>query len=316
MEIFFVPEIGPAPKWCSFLENITEELEETKNYSVYEDFKFLTYKDLEAIDGVNLIGTKLLKQYMHGYFMEWRLYKKLKSLSEPFAYDKYLEEKKKHRFDTLTKERIQFRGGRKYQVNEQLATQLEAEAGNKTLLSDPRFEKLFKDKNFEIDDSADACNFNLIIYIFKKIFLLKLFKILLFLVAKSKSKKGKSLEEAQELLDQIEVKEGKDDFDAQNNEKILDPELVKLKEKLLSKKRKKMDQFYGGNQKDMEETLEKRVKKDSDEEEEFEIITKINKIEHKSNKSKIIKPKISQIKDLDNRRMLANKNLLAKTKFK
>jgi hypothetical protein len=77
-----------------------------------------------------------------------------------------------------------------------------------------------------------------------------------------------------------------------------------------------MDQFYGGNQKDMEETLEKRVKKDSDEEEEFEIITKINKIEHKSNKSKIIKPKISQIKDLDNRRMLANKNTLAKTKFK
>jgi ribosome biogenesis protein ENP2 len=162
MEIFFVPEIGPAPKWCSFLENITEELEETKNYSVYEDFKFLTYKDLEAIDGVNLIGTKLLKQYMHGYFMEWRLYKKLKSLSEPFAYDKYLEEKKKHRFDTLTKERIQFRGGRKYQVNEQLATQLEAEAGNKTLLSDPRFEKLFKDKNFEIDDSTDAGNFKLI----------------------------------------------------------------------------------------------------------------------------------------------------------
>jgi ribosome biogenesis protein ENP2 len=25
---FFLPSIGPAPKWCSYLENITEELEE------------------------------------------------------------------------------------------------------------------------------------------------------------------------------------------------------------------------------------------------------------------------------------------------
>ena len=25
---FFVPALGPAPKWCSFLDNLTEELEE------------------------------------------------------------------------------------------------------------------------------------------------------------------------------------------------------------------------------------------------------------------------------------------------
>ncbi len=94
--------------------------------------------------------------------------------------------------------------------------------------------------------------------------------------------------------------------------------MIKLKEKLLSKKRKKIDQFYGGNQNDLEETLEKRIRKDSDEEEEFEIISKINKIQHKSNKDMKIKPKISQnkIDDLNDRRMLANKNTLAKTKFK
>lgn len=126
------------------------------------------------------------------------------------------------------------------------------------------------------------------------------------------------MEEAQELLDQIEVKEDKNGYDSEANDKIVDPELIRLKEKLLSKKRRKMDQFYGGNQKDMEETLEKRINKDSDNEEEFEIMSKINKIQHKSNRSKIIKPKISQtkIKDMDNRRMLANKNTLSKTKFK
>lgn len=147
-----------------------------------------------------------------------------------------------------------------------------------------------------------------------KILILK-FKII---VAKSKAKAGKSLEEAQELLDQIEVKEEKEKLPSDYSNKIVDPELIKLKEKLLSKKRKKIDRFYGGNQEDLEESLEKRINKDSDDEEEFDIMNKINKIHHKVNKDKKIKPKISQneIKDLDKRRMLATKSTLAKTKFK
>jgi len=164
MEIFYVPEIGPAPKWCSFLENITEELEETKNYSVYEDFKFLTYKDLEAIDAVNLIGTRFVKQYMHGYFMEWKLYKKLKALSEPFAYDKYLEDRKKEKLNKLTEERIQFNKNKKYRVNEKLASEFEKEDHNKIILSDPRFERLFTDRNFEIDDTTNSCNLSIIFF--------------------------------------------------------------------------------------------------------------------------------------------------------
>lgn len=161
MEIFYVPEVGPAPKWCSFLENITEELEETKNYSVYEDFKFLTHKDLEAIDAVNLIGTKFVKQYMHGYFMEWKLYKKLKALTEPFAYDKYLEDRKRDKMSKLTEERIQFNKTKKYRVNENLASQLETTEQNKNLLTDSRFAKLFTDTDFKIDETSDACKYYL-----------------------------------------------------------------------------------------------------------------------------------------------------------
>lgn len=37
---FFVPALGPAPKWCSFLDNLTEELEE-QSAGVYEDYKFV-----------------------------------------------------------------------------------------------------------------------------------------------------------------------------------------------------------------------------------------------------------------------------------
>lgn len=41
--------LGPAPRWCSFLDNLTEELEESPESTVYDDYKFLTRKDLENL---------------------------------------------------------------------------------------------------------------------------------------------------------------------------------------------------------------------------------------------------------------------------
>ncbi len=41
--------IGPAPKWCSFLDNLTEELEENPEPTVYEDYKFVTRQDLDTL---------------------------------------------------------------------------------------------------------------------------------------------------------------------------------------------------------------------------------------------------------------------------
>lgn len=46
MRAYFVPGLGPAPRWCSFLENLTEELEEAANPSVYDDYRFVTRADL------------------------------------------------------------------------------------------------------------------------------------------------------------------------------------------------------------------------------------------------------------------------------
>ena len=37
---FFIPALGTAPRWCSFLDNLAEELEEEKG-GVYEDYKFV-----------------------------------------------------------------------------------------------------------------------------------------------------------------------------------------------------------------------------------------------------------------------------------
>jgi len=38
-----------APKWCPFIENITEELEEDTTNTVYDEYKFLSHEDLEKI---------------------------------------------------------------------------------------------------------------------------------------------------------------------------------------------------------------------------------------------------------------------------
>ena len=38
MGIYFIPQLDNAPKWCPYLENITEELEEKDVTTVYEKF--------------------------------------------------------------------------------------------------------------------------------------------------------------------------------------------------------------------------------------------------------------------------------------
>lgn len=36
---YFVPSLGPAPRWAAFLEGLTEELEEAAVPTVYEDYR-------------------------------------------------------------------------------------------------------------------------------------------------------------------------------------------------------------------------------------------------------------------------------------
>ena len=46
---YFIPDLGPAPKWCSYLDNITDELDEESQPAVYDDYKFVTREELEAL---------------------------------------------------------------------------------------------------------------------------------------------------------------------------------------------------------------------------------------------------------------------------
>lgn len=69
---------------CSVLPHFAlsfqEELEESAQTSIYDDYKFLTKEELERLNLTNLIGTNLLRAYMHGFFIDYRLFKKVDSL--------------------------------------------------------------------------------------------------------------------------------------------------------------------------------------------------------------------------------------------
>lgn len=56
---------------------VQEELEEGGQTTIYDDYKFLTREDLARLNLTNLIGTNLLRAYMHGFFIDYRLYKKV-----------------------------------------------------------------------------------------------------------------------------------------------------------------------------------------------------------------------------------------------
>ena len=115
MQSFFIPALGPAPRWASFLENLTEEMEEGTRVggkaaiaagAIYDNYKFVTKTELSSLNLEHLIGTSVLRAYMHGYFVDLRLYEKAKSIANPFAYEEYLEEQRRTKLDAERAGRI------------------------------------------------------------------------------------------------------------------------------------------------------------------------------------------------------------------
>ena len=64
---------GPAPKWCAFLDSLTEELEEEDTPEVFDDYKFVTREELSGLGLDSLIGSNMMRAYMHGFFIDSKL---------------------------------------------------------------------------------------------------------------------------------------------------------------------------------------------------------------------------------------------------
>jgi len=166
MGIYYIPVLGPAPRWCSFLDNLTEELEENPESTVYDDYKFVTKKDLENLGLTHLIGSPFLRAYMHGFFMDIRLYHKVRLMVNPFAYEEYRKDKIRQKIEETRAQRVQLKKLPK--VNKELALKLieEEEERQKStwkkkvkslpnILTDDRFKVMFENPDFQVDEESE-----------------------------------------------------------------------------------------------------------------------------------------------------------------
>lgn len=203
MLVYYIPALGPAPRWCSFLDNLTEELEEDQQPTVYDDYKFVTKQELESLGLSHLMGTNLLRAYMHGYFIDIRLYHKAKSLAEPFAFEDYRRKRIQDKIEEERANRVKLKKLPK--VNRNLAEKLMDEKKDKRKeavensevsnpLGDDRFSAMFSNPDFQVDEESQE------------------FKLLHPVVSKHDRERQKKQREKQALLeqfDEVEEPEGR-----------------------------------------------------------------------------------------------------------
>uniref|UniRef100_H2MTY1 Nucleolar protein 10 n=1 Tax=Oryzias latipes TaxID=8090 RepID=H2MTY1_ORYLA len=201
MNTFYIPALGPAPRWCSFLDNLTEELEESPEITVYDDYKFVTRKDLENLGLSHLVGSSLLRAYMHGFFMDMRLYHKVKTMANPFAYEEYRKEKIHQKIEDSRTQRVQI--NKLPKVNKELALKLmeegseDAELASQkkkgkampSILGDDRFKRMFENPDYQVDEQSEE------------------FRLLNPIVSKAGQKRRKKLRQLAELADAEDAEE-------------------------------------------------------------------------------------------------------------
>lgn len=172
MAAWYVPALGPAPRWCAFLDSLTDELDTAEaaggasggaRRGVYENFKFVDRGELERLGMDGLIGTDLLRPYMHGYFVALGLYEKARLIANPTAQADAQERAVKARLAKDAESRIRTASSKskpktepkKVKVNQDLVDRAETKKqGASTLLGDDRFKDLFSNPEFQIDTSS------------------------------------------------------------------------------------------------------------------------------------------------------------------
>ncbi|WVN86574.1 uncharacterized protein L203_101741 [Cryptococcus depauperatus CBS 7841] len=181
---YYIPEIGPAPRWASFLDSVTEELADDYTGGLgkgaYADYKFVDKAELDTLGLTHLVGTPALKPYMHGYFMSLKLYTTARLIANPQSYNEYRDKLVNEKLKSKAESRIRTRKDQP-KVNKALAERLkkaeerekalekkkkarkglpedeETEKGEEKgpgLLEDDRFKELWENPDFEVDEKS------------------------------------------------------------------------------------------------------------------------------------------------------------------
>lgn len=158
MHTYYIPNLGPAPRWCSFLDSITEELEEKPSDSVYSNYRFITRDDVKKLNLGHLIGSKVLRAYMHGFFINTELYDKVSLIANPNSYKDEREREIRRRIEKERESRIRSSGAvtkPTVKVNKSLIDKLSQKRGDKVaekVLTDDRFAEMFEDADFQVNE--------------------------------------------------------------------------------------------------------------------------------------------------------------------
>ena len=68
--------------------------------------RFVTRADLVRLGLDHLMGTPMLRAYMHGFFVDNRLYGKAKAMMDPFAYETYRQQRVQKKLEDERSSRI------------------------------------------------------------------------------------------------------------------------------------------------------------------------------------------------------------------
>lgn len=157
IQMFFVPSLGPAPVWARYLESVTEELEVNSSSlsggagggtkpDSFDNFRFVTKAELEDLNMSSLIGSKELKPWMHGYFMEATAFEKLKQVMAAPSQTKSASASSSRK-KQKDEQRIQLQ--RRVRTNVALAERVPEE-----MLEDDRFKDVFSNPDFTVNESS------------------------------------------------------------------------------------------------------------------------------------------------------------------
>lgn len=168
---FFVPQLGSAPSWCAFLDNMVEDMAEEHHSAAatYDNYKFLTREELRDFGLDHLVGTeqgkRLLRPYMHGFFVQDKLYQQARLIANPDALAEDYKRKIQARIEKERESRI--RGAKKKAAslkkqgvlqNAALAERLAENDKTKEAAQDDRFGAVFRNNNeaFVVDEKDEA----------------------------------------------------------------------------------------------------------------------------------------------------------------
>jgi ribosome biogenesis protein ENP2 len=184
MHSFLIPALGPSPSWCSHLDTQIEQLADRSindpdayasmqaEQATYDNYKFLTKPEMRQFNLDHLLssgkGAGVIRPYMHGYFVDQRLYDEARLIADPFEWERQkaklvrekIEKERESRIRTSGKDKVA-----KVKINKRLAERLEhleaklnkkapEEEEKTSVLQDPRFAGLFEKQEFMVDETS------------------------------------------------------------------------------------------------------------------------------------------------------------------